>query len=99
MSISDTSELIDGSLLKASTESLSSSLVYFISGPYSYSIRRQCSTISVVKFSNVRFLWSSYTVIRCPKRILWKSFKVATVLNSSFSDIVEFICAGVDLRK
>ena len=76
------SELINVSLLKASDESLSGPLIYFILGPYSSNIRCQRSTLSVVKLSNVRFLWSIYTVIICPKRILRNSFNVFTILNS-----------------
>ena len=56
-------ELINGSLLKASAASLLGPLINFIPGPYSSKIRRQRINISVVKISNVSFLWSVYTVI------------------------------------
>ena len=61
------SESINGNLLNVSAESLSGPSIHFILGPYSSNIRLQRSTNSVVKLSNVSFLWSVYTVIRCPK--------------------------------
>ena len=61
MLLSTMSELINRILLKASSASLSVPFMYFISGPYHSNIRHQCSTLSVVKFSNVIFLWSVYT--------------------------------------
>ena len=82
------SDLINISLLKASAASLSGPLIYFISGPYYSNIRRQRSTLSVVNISNVRFLWSVYTFIWCTKIIVWKSFKVSTILKNSISIVV-----------
>ena len=80
-----TSELINGGLLKAFYVLLSGPLIYFISGLYSSNIRRQHSSLSVVNFSNVRFLRSLYTVIRCPKIIVRNCFIVSTIFNSYFS--------------
>ena len=79
------SELSNGILLKESAAPLSGPLMYFISGPYYSHIRRQGSTLSVVKFSNVRLLWYIYTVIQCPKRNVRNHFKVSTILNTSLS--------------
>ena len=93
------SELINGSQLKASSVSLSGPLIYFISGPYSYTIRRQNSTLSVLKFSNVIILCYVYIVIQCPKIIVRDSFRVSTILNRSFLLVVKCICAGVNLRE
>ena len=77
-SLSVASESINDSLLKATAASLSRPLIYFISGPYYSSIRRQRITLSVVRLSNVEFLWSVYTVIRCHKIIVRNSFRVST---------------------
>ena len=54
--ISLMSELINGSLLKVFNTSLSVPLIYFFLGPYYFNTRRQHSTLSVVKLSNMRFL-------------------------------------------
>ena len=82
MLISFTSELVNVNPLKISDASLSGRLVYFIPGPYYSNIRLQRSTIYVVKFSIVNLFWSVYTVIRRPKTIVRKYFKVSTILNS-----------------
>ena len=79
------SKLINGSIFKASAAPLSGSLMYSILGKYSYNIGCQRSTLSVVRFSNVRVLWSVYTVIRCLKIIVRNSFKVYTIIKSSLS--------------
>ena len=96
MSLSFTSELINGSPLKPYAASLSFPLIYFISGPYYSNIRRQHSTLSVVKFSNMRFLWSVYTVIWFHKRIVQNCFKVSTILNRSIFLVVWFLFSGVN---
>ena len=86
--ISTMSELINGSLLQASAALLSGPLIYFISGPYSSTIRYQRSTISVVKFLNMRFLWSVYTGIWCHKIVVRNYFKFSTIINNYFSVVV-----------
>ena len=88
MLLSSKSELINDSLLKSYDASLSDPFIYFISGPYSSNMRFQRSTLSVVKFSNVRFLWSVYTVIWSPKIIVRKYFNFSTILNSYLSVVV-----------
>ena len=93
------SELINASLIKALDESLSGSLIYFISIPYSYKIRRQRSAFSVVDFSKVGFLWSIYTILRCPKIIERNSFRVSNILNSYLYVVIYLFCAGVNLRE
>ena len=56
-------ELISGILLKASAETLSGPFIYFIVGLYYYNSKCQLRTLSIVKFSKLRFLWSIYIVI------------------------------------
>ena len=82
MLMSFPSELISGSLIKMSTVSLSYPFIYLIVGAYSSNSRRQRSTFSALKLSSVRFLWSIYTFIRCPKRIIWNYYRVSAILNS-----------------
>ena len=91
-------ESINVNLLKTPAMSLSGPVIYIIPGPYSPNSRHQRSTIFVVKFSKVRFLWSGYTVIQRTKIMVWNYSKVSTLINSYRYVLVLFICEGVNLH-
>ena len=81
MSLSINSELTSRSLLKLFAASLSVLYIYIILGTHYYNINHQQATISVVNFSYVRFLWSTYTDIIFPNIMVHNSFRVTTILK------------------
>ena len=72
MLLSFTSKVIKRILFKVSNVSLISPLICLRVGPYYSNINLQWSTLSVVNWLNVRFLWSVYNIIWCPNRDVFR---------------------------
>ena len=66
---------------------------------YSLSSKLQCNTISIVKGSYVRLLWSLYLDILYPNIMAHNYFRVSTTFESFISVVALFICAEVNLRE
>ena len=58
--------------------------MYWISGPYYSSFNLNSNTLSILKFLQVMFLWSLYTLSCWANKIVRNSFSVSTMISISF---------------
>ena len=76
ISLSVMSKLINVSLIKEPTATLSGPFIYLIMDPYYFKGKNQRSTIYFVKLLHMIFVWSTYTVIWCTNIMVRNYFRV-----------------------
>ena len=97
--LSGTPESITITLYKPHNASLSGPFKNSFVESYYSNMRCQRSTLSVVNVLYVRFLWSVYTVILCPNRMVHNYFRVSNILKIYLSVVVYLMYAWFNLRE